>query len=686
MKKGLLTMIIISLLVIASVILIPFTETNYDLTTYLPTDSETLNGLHILIDEFGEETSIQVQINDISVDNVIVLKQSITAIDGVNQVIWLDDYVDLSLIPISMIPAEQVSPFYEDNHALLTIIMGYDSYDLLVEDIVEDIHQVLTEYTYAMRGEAINNIENRTIANQEVFKIILIIVPILIVILFLASSSWFEPVLILITLAIAVLINYGTNFFIPNVSFITNTMALALQLALSIDYALFLTHRYREEREKIDDPRLAMKAAFKKTFPAITASALTTIAGFLSLMFMRYRIGLDIGVVLSKGIILSYLATLIVLPIILVWGDHLIEKTKHKTLIKSPKWYITVMNKIKYPLLVLLCGVVVIGVIFQQKTEYLYGNNASFDDSSIIQQDLKTMDEQFGVWNPLIILIPKHQVTDQVSLIQDLMSTEHITGVQSLYTTVDPSTPLSFIPQPILDQFVGDTYERMLISLDIQIENDTLYTLSDTINDQTSNYFDDYHIIGAPSSTTEIRDVVTNDTFLITSLSIVAIFIILAITFKSIIIPILLVGIIQAAIWMNVSILFFSNITTLYIGYLVVMAIQLGATIDYAVLLTNRYLQNRVSMNPKEALHKAFERAAITIFISALVLSLAGFIEGWFSNISAIQEIGFLLGKGALISVFFVYIFLPPALLVLDKLLIITQFHKRKEKDITKEP
>ncbi len=681
MKKGLITMIIVTLLVIASVILIPFSSTNYDLTTYLPPDSDTTVGMDILTDSFGEQTNIQIQIDDIQVSDVLAIKQTIANIDHVEQVIWLDNYVDLNTIPISMIPSDQLNQFYQHNHALLTVVIGYDSYDLNVEDVIHDIKTTVADYTFSMRGESINNIENRTIANDEILKIILIIVPILIIILFLASSSWFEPVLILTTLAIAVAINYGTNFFIPNVSFITKTMALALQLALSIDYALFLTHRYREEREHTKDAKIAIKMAFKKTFPAITASALTTMAGFLSIMFMRYKIGLDIGVVLSKGILFSYLATLIVLPLLLVWSDHLIEKSKHKTFIKAPKWYITVMVKFKYPIMVLLGAVIVVGVIFQQKTSFLYGNNTTFNESSVVNQDLEKMDDQFGVWQQMVILIPAYQPTDELSLVQSLMNTEHVTSVNSLYTLIDPLTPANMIPDALLNQYVAGNYERMIITIDLQNEDESLYQLSDHISLETNARFDDYYIIGAPRATTEIRDIVTGDAWLITTMSVIAIFIILAITFKSIFIPILLVSIIQAAIWINVSILYFTDVTTLYIGYLVVMAIQLGATIDYAVLLTNRYLQNRKSSQPKAALYQAFERASITIFISALILSVAGFVEGLFSNISAIKEIGFLLGKGTLISVFFVYIFLPPSLLILDRLIMYHPFqhHQKKE-------
>ena len=244
---------------------------------------------------------------------------------------------------------------------------------------------------------------------------------------------------------------------------------------------------------------------------------------------------------------------------------------------------------------------------------------------------------------------------------------------------VDPMTPTSMIPSEILDQFIGIDYARIIVTYDIRDEGSLLYQLSEDVNDQVTTHFSDYYIVGNLSATTEIKDVVTSNAWLVTSLSIVAIFMILALTFKSVFVPLLLVAIIQAAIWLNMSILYFTNVTTLYIGYLVVMAIQLGATIDYAVLLTNRYLQNRATDQKQEALHKAFERASVTILISAVILSVAGFIEGGFSGISAIQQIGFLLGKGTLISMIFVYLFLPPSLLVFDQVILKTQLHKKSK-------
>jgi len=340
MKKRLIILSIFIVITTISAFLIPRVQTNYDLTTYLPNDSQTQIGIDTLEDEFGILSLIEIQVNDIEVSDTIEISSLIENINHVERVIWLDDYVDLETVPISFIDQETLNRFYIDSNALLQVSIGLDSYDLDIEQVINEIKSQLSDFDYAMRGDVINNIENRHIADQEVLKIMLLIVPIVIVILMVASSSWIEPIILLITLGFAVVLNLGTNVFLPNVSYITKTMTLALQLALSLDYGLFFIHRFYEEKEKTDDLSIAIKTAFKRSLSPITASALTTMAGFLSLFFMQYAIGFDIGIVLSKGIFFSYLTTMLITPILVYFMYPLIVKTKHKTFLKPFKNYI----------------------------------------------------------------------------------------------------------------------------------------------------------------------------------------------------------------------------------------------------------------------------------------------------------------------------------------------------------
>lgn len=680
MVKRIIILIIVVLITLLFSILIPKVETNYDLTTYLPQDSETREGIEILEDEFGVHSLIEVQINNISVDEVIAVKLFLEEIDHVEQIIWLDDYVDLSVVPISLIDASLKDAFYKDQKALMQISIGLDAYDLEVESVINHIKDELEVYDYALRGEALMNIENRHIANQEVIKIMLLILPVVLIIMFVASKSWIEPILLLISIGVAVLLNLGTNIFLPNVSYITQTMALALQLALSLDYGLFLMHRFYEEKEKTDDLNQAIKTAYKRAFPSITASALTTIAGFLSLLIMSYKIGFDIGIVLSKGILLSYLSTLILLPILIYFFYPWIKKTMHKHFLSPFKSYIKHISKIKYIIVIVFIILTIGGMFLSSKTEYLYGNNSSFDKNSPVMIDQKEISETFGNYQNLVILVPNNQIQDEINLVSDLSQYTDVSDVTSLVNVVDPNIPRSMLPEDLVSNFVGDQYTRILLKSSLTNENEALYSFTESLNQTVGTYYDSYYIIGMAASTSEIKDLVTSDQLMITLLSILAIFVILCVTFKSILIPIILVLVIQSAIWFNLSILYIQDTQTIFIGYLVVMAIQLGATIDYAVLMTHRYVEKRKTSTIFDSMDFSFKKSFVTITISAFVLACAGFVEGLFSNISAVKDIGFLLGKGALISYLFVLICLPALLMTLDKILV--HVNKKKEKTL----
>jgi predicted RND superfamily exporter protein len=675
MKKNLLIMLSFAILALISVFLIFRVETNYDLTLYLPDESQTLEGLNVMNEEFGKSTSIQLMIDDVDVNDVLSIKASLYEIDHVTQVVWLDDYVDLQTVPIAYVPDNYLSSFYVNHRALLTLVLDFDTYSVETDQVIADIEETMSSYDIYLRGDSIYEMENRNLASHETLKIILVIVPIVLLILFLTSKSYFDPMIALISLGVAILLNLGTNIFLSDISFITMTMALALQMALSIDYTLFYIHRYHEER-LTHTKEESMKIALKKTFPAITASALTTIAGFVALLFMRYKIGMDIGLVLSKGILLSYITTLILVPVITLTFDKILVKWQHSRLIKIPDNLLHLLQKVRIPLFITLVVLIVGSFYFQNKTTYLYGANQTFNENSEVMLDAAQIDETFDTYQQMVILIPNNQIANEISLVQALSLEPHIFGVETLVTIVDPAIDRSFIDPMLLNQFVGDTYTRIIVQTDILEENEAMYIFVEDINQLVTDYYqNDYYIIGLASTASEIEEIVTADSLKIMLISIFAIFVILTLTFRNPIIPILLILLIETAIMINVSILFFTNVSTIYIGYLVVMSIQLGATIDYAVLLTTRYLENRNHQTPLDAMGTSYHHTLMTMFVSALILTVAGFAEGLLSNISTVQEIGYLLGKGTLISLFLTMIFLPNLLILFDKIIRKTTFN-----------
>ncbi|MBU1093520.1 MAG: MMPL family transporter [Firmicutes bacterium] len=667
--RKLLIFVGVMLLLLASFLFIPKTTTNYDMTIYLPDDSGTKQGLEIIKDEFNEESSIQILVMAITSTDLIFLMNSIESVSLVKNVIWLDDYVDLSLVPIEFIDSQTLAPFYQDGDALFTIIFATDAYDTDLETSINSIKDILSDYEIHLRGDVLANIQARTVAKGEVTKIMYLIIPIILIILLLASHAWIEPILVLITLGVAVLFNIFTNGLLPNVSFITRTMALALQLALSIDYALFMIHRFYEER-KTNTAHDAAMLSRKHAFKSITASALTTIAGFTALFFMKYQIGFDIGLVLSKGIIFSYLSTMIILPTLLVWFDPLIQKTKHGMLIPSFKKFFKLQYKIRYLLFFILVTSIGLGAYFQTHTTYIYGSSTVGGSVSTLSTDQALIRERFGYNNQLVILFPNETVNQEVQLSASLLANTDITNVQALVTSVDPNIPREFLPVELVDQFVGTNYSRIIITTSLYQENAALYSFVDDLNDIISSEYDEFYIVGNASALTDIRTSILDQNLLITLLTIISVGVIVGIIFKSFTIPILLVGIIQGAVWINLSILYFMHTEVIYIGYLVVMSIQLGATIDYAVLLTNRYLDERKLLPKKEAMLEAYSKSSISILISGTILTIAGFVEGLFSDIDSVTDIGLLLGKGAMISSLMIFIFLPTALVLLDKIIV----------------
>ncbi|MFH0766845.1 MAG: MMPL family transporter, partial [Bacillota bacterium] len=575
MKKIMIVVALLAML-LASFLFIPKTTTNYDMTIYLPGDSGTKQGLEIIKNEFSEESSIQILVMDVTADQLIPLMDSIDLVTHVKNVIWLDDYVDLSIVPIEFIDAQTLAPFYQESDALITIVFDTDAYDKTLESSIDDIKDILSDYEIHLRGDVLINTQARNVAKDEVLNIMYLIIPVILIILLLASHAWIEPLLVLITLGIAVLFNVLTNGLLENVSFITQTMALALQLALSIDYALFMIHRFYEERE-MNNAHDAANLARKLTFKSITASALTTIAGFTALFFMRYQIGLDIGLVLSKGIIFSYLSTIILLPVLLVWFDPLIQKTKHGMLIPSFKKFFKLQYKVRYALFFILLASIGLGAYFQNNVTYLYGSSSLGNPDSTLIMDQNLIRDRFGYHNQLVVLIPNETVNQEVLLAESLAANPLITNVQALVTSVDPNIPREFLPSTLLDQFVGINYSRIIITTSLYEENDDLYTFVEDLNDMIKAQYDEFYIVGNASALDDIRTSILDQNLIITLLTVIAVGVIVGIIFKSFTIPILLVGIIQGAVWINLSILYFMSTEVIYIGYLVVMSIQLGA-------------------------------------------------------------------------------------------------------------
>lgn len=678
-KKGkIITIVVFSVLLVVSIALAPLVKINYDMSSYLPKDSVTKQTLKLMKDEFGVTSNMEIMIEEDNLFQGEELQEELSNVKNVKGVTWLGSVVDITQ-PIESYPREMVEAFYKDGKLLYMVEFLEDEYSSKTDQAINDIKVVLNNYDAKYRGEPIVAKGNRDLVFKEGVMIMSVVVPIAIIILFIFSTSWIEPVVILINLIVAIVINLGTNCLMPSVSFLTMAIASALQLAMSLDYSLFFIHRYMEKREEGMDVMSAVSDAMKGATGSVTASALTTIFGFLALLTMRYTLGTDIGISLSKAVFISFLTAIFLMPLLLVTFDKLLFKTKHRRLVPEFKKLGKGIQKVRWGIVAVLLIIAGTAFYFQGKTKFFYGAAGLPDPNKIETRHDNAIGEVFGFNQPVVVLYKNEQKTEAINFAEKMLTHERVRSIQSLVTTIDPETPIEIVPEEYLVQFMGENYSRMIININLRAESEEMYEVSDFIIENAEYYFGEAKALGVVTSLTEIKEVSIKDGVIVAIVSVLAIMLVIAIVFKSALIPVVLVLLIQTAIWVNIAVPYFQDKTLSYIGYLVVSSLQLGATIDYAVLLTSRYQEFRVDMKPKEASIKALTKSSHSIIVSSLVLAVAGFSEALLSRVEAVSEMGELIGFGALYSGIFVLFALPALLSVLDKPIQLLTYRKKED-------
>lgn len=661
------TVVVFAVLTAISCVLFFATQVNYDLAKYLPDSSMTRRAIDEMEQSFGYEGSAQVMVEGVSVAQALDIKARLEAVEGVKSVLWLSDTVDLTQ-PLEALDPDAVSTYYKDSAALFTVTFDAFDYAPSTGEAIEAIRALDIENMY-IAGTAEESRNMKATLSHEIGQVLLIIVPICLLILFLTTDTWMEPPLYLLVLLVSIVINMGTNAFFSDVSFITHAMAAVLQLAISLDYSLFLFHRYLEERDRGKEAWHAIVSASSKSLRSILSSALTTVAGFLALVFMQYSIGRDIGLVLAKGIILSLVSVMTLMPVLIYLLRNVIEKTRHRRFIPSFAKLGRAAMKIRWPLIALLAIIAVPAFLGQANNTFLYGDNAGSAQGATTA-DREAIQARFGVHNPIVLLVPIGDVAKETALSETLASLPGVSGVQALVTLADPALPRELLPDSIRNQFESERYSRIIANLAQEGENEaTTQAVNDIYEAAETYYPDGWLAAGTATSYQDIRQSVERDNLRVQMVSILAVALIVLMAFRSFTIPILLVLIIECAIWINMAATYFSGSPLIYIGYLIISSIQLGATIDYAILMCNRYMESRRTRPPKEAAIDALTKAGPSVVVSALVLSAAGFCEALLSSVPSISEIGLLLGRGALLSGLLVLVVLPPLLAMTDPLI-----------------
>ncbi len=639
-----------------------FVSVNYNMVDYLPEDAQSTKAMEIMEKEFtGSVPDTRVMVTDVSLQEAVSYKERLEAIEGVAEVIWLDDVVDLKT-PLEMADIEMVESYYKNENALFSISVRSGDEVAITDTIYELIGD-----NGAIAGEAINTATSQKMAGNESMYAAMLLVPIIIFILIISTTSWVEPVFFLTAIGVSVLINLGTNIFIGEVSFVTQSVAPILQLAVSLDYAVFLLHSFAEYRKKTNNPEEAMELAMKKSFPAITASAATTFFGFIALTFMEFEIGSDLGLNLVKGIVLSFISVMVFLPALTLFFYKWMDKTQHKSFIPSFEGIGNFVVKLRVPSLLIVLALLVPAFLAQTNTSFTYGFG-ELPDHTRAGSDYKRINESFGEITPIVLLVPKGEVAKEEELVAEIEAMDYVTSVVSYVNMVDPVIPPEYLDEEVRSEFYSVNYSRIVINTNQATEGDIPFAIVENVDKAASDYYGDSALsLGESVTLYDIKNTVTKDNILVNVLTVVTIAIVLLIGFRSISIPVVLLLTIQSAVWINLSIPYFTETSLVFVGYLIISTVQLAATVDYGILFTEAYTHHRKEMSARKAIIKTLDEKTFSISISAAILSSVGFILWITSSNPIVGSIGLLLGRGALLAFIMVLFFLPAMLLVCDK-------------------
>ena len=641
---------------------------NYNFADYLPEDAPSTNALNVMEEEYSQPIpNMRVVIYDVSIPDALEYKEKIEKAEGVKEVTWLDDSIDI-YEPLELADQDTVETWYKNSDALFSVTVSSDEKEK--KAAVDAIREIIGDDN-AMSGTAVTDVLSPVHTSQEIQKIMLIALPIVFIILLLTTTSWFEPVLFMITIGVAIMLNRGTNLIFGEISFVTNAAGSVLQLAVSMDYSIFLLHRFAENRQEGGNVQDAMMKAVKQSMGSVLSSGLTTVTGFAALILMRFRIGPDMGYVMAKAIVFSLICVLCFLPALAISTYKLIDKTRHRAFWPDFHKFAKAVLKVRIPALILAVLLLIPCYIAQGKNDFLYGSSRVYSTNETqMGRDLLAIEDEYGPSNPLVILVPKGDISKEQQLNDALTADPDVTSVISYVNTVGASIPEDFVPEESLSQLYSEHYSRFVVSLDTEEVEDGWADKVDELHTICEKYYGDEALIaGDLASTEDLKDTITVDNTRVNILAILFVFVILVLNFKSVSIPVILTLVIELSIWINLSVPYLQSTTLHYIGYLIISSVQLGATIDYAILLTGRYMDERKTKKRKDAAIESIRACVLSLFTSAIILTIAGSVLGAISTNLVLSQLGILVGRGAVISFILVLFVLPALLMIFDRLI-----------------
>lgn len=668
LKRRKFVLAVFIVLSIISAYLFTRVEINFQITDYLPEDSDTMQDLAVFQNEFKDAIpNLDLAVPNISLNEALVLKDKLAELEEVKSIQWLDDVADLQE-PLETIPQAYQDMYYKDSEARFVLSLDTDDYDALISKIEELVPEESFKWGQAMTMALANRATSTEIKNIMIYA-----VPLALGIMILAGKSYFEPFIFLTVVLVAILLNSGTNVFLGEISFITQAVSAVLQMAVSLDYSIFLLNRFNQFREEGMDIDEAMKNAMVKSVSSVGSSAATTFFGFLSLIFMRFLLGRDLGIVLSKGIVFSLLTTFLLLPVVTTMSYKLIDKTTHRSFLfkeERTRKFAQVISKLAP---IILALVFVTAIIFSQtpsKVPFFYGIKVSPEGSEAYRNQ-EHIKEKFGSSQILLFLAPKGEPAKEVALLKDLESLDYVKEVVTYANQVGYELPPELLSQEQEEVFFSENYSRFILFTDLSSEGERSFAAVNELKEVSAKYFEpsQSHWIGESFSLEEMKKIITVDNNVVNVLTIGFVGIIILLVFRSLSLPIILLFTIEYAIWTNMAILLYSGVALSYTGYLVVSTIQLGATVDYGILMAENYLLARRDLSSHEASLKTLSQTLPAIFPPAFILGGVGYVLRYLSSLPIVSDIGKVLGRGALLSLASVVLILPSLLKMLDPLI-----------------
>lgn len=681
----------IPILILSILLLIPAgigyfnTRINYDILTYLPKDIETMKGQDILLEEFGTGAFSFCVVEGMEAKDIADMREAMEEVPHVKAVIWYDSLADLS-IPMEMLPEDMYEFFNNKDTGSTLLAVLFDTSMSADEtmDAIEELRDIVQGQCFISGMSAIVT-DTKNLVDQEVLVYVGIAVLLAVVVLALTMDSAIIPLIFLLSIGMAIVYNLGTNIFKGEISYITQALAAVLQLGVTLDYSIFLWHSYEENLERFPgDKKRAMAHAISNTISSVVGSSITTVAGFIALCFMSFTLGMDLGIVMAKGVVFGVIGCVTILPSMILVLDKVIEKTKHRPIIpdvgKIADW-------------VTRHYIVFFAAFFVILVPALYGQNHTgvyYDLAGTLPESLDSvaannkLAENFEMGaTHMIIADSSLSAKDASAMLDEISKLDGVKMALGFDSLVGPGIPKEIIPDDIKEIMINGDYQMMIVSSEYAVASDEVNAQCEAINNIIKRYDSTAMLIGEAPCTKDLIEITDTDFKVVNAISIVAIFIIIAVVLKSISLPFILVMVIEFAIFINMGLPYYTHTTLPFIASIVIGTIQLGSTVDYAILMTNKYKRARYKgADKQEAVTQAVRESAQSIMVSALGFFAATFGVGVYSNIDMISSLCSLMARGAIISMFVVILILPAMFMVFDKLICATSigFRSKKEK------